>query len=59
MHNIPGTPRLHQGDPAATAPHIGEHTREICRALDLDDAAIDTLRDNGVIGIYGENTHTD
>lgn len=54
MHNIPGTPRLHQGDLAATAPHIGEHTREICRALDLDDAAIDALRDKGVISIYGD-----
>ncbi|MDH3702736.1 MAG: CoA transferase [Alphaproteobacteria bacterium] len=59
MHNIPGTPRLHQGDLAATAPHIGEHTREICRTLDLDDAAIDALRDNGAIEIYGEDMHTD
>jgi len=55
MHNIPGTPRLRQGALTATAPHIGEHTREICRALELDDAAIDALRDNGAIRIYGED----
>ncbi len=59
MHNIPGAPRLHQGSLAATSPHIGEHTREICAGLCLDGGAIDALRDIGAIGIYGETAASD
>jgi crotonobetainyl-CoA:carnitine CoA-transferase CaiB-like acyl-CoA transferase len=36
--------------PETRVPWVGEHTRDVLRAeLDLDDAALDRLIDNGVI----------
>jgi crotonobetainyl-CoA:carnitine CoA-transferase CaiB-like acyl-CoA transferase len=54
LHNIPGLARITDGDALATAPHIGEHSREILRGLGLDDAAVDALVEKGAVGDFGK-----
>jgi crotonobetainyl-CoA:carnitine CoA-transferase CaiB-like acyl-CoA transferase len=39
--------------PLRPAPHLGEHTREILREVAFDDAVIDDLLEQGVIGESG------
>ena len=48
---LPGHARAAQGDPLAHAPHIGEHSREVLRALGHSDAEVDTLRDRGAVAV--------
>jgi crotonobetainyl-CoA:carnitine CoA-transferase CaiB-like acyl-CoA transferase len=54
MHNV--IPRLSDtpGRFRRPAPQLGEHTAEILRELGLDNAAIEGLADDGVIGLQKE-----
>lgn len=51
MPSIPGHPRATQGSPLAHAPHIGEHSRDVLRAMGYSDSEIDGLRDQGAVTV--------
>lgn len=52
MINIPGTPGLEPGSFAATAPHLGEHSREILREAGYPAGEIDELISAAAVGQY-------
>ena len=47
--NMPGVPKLVQGDHHAISPTLGQHSREILLEYGYDDSAIDALVADGVI----------
>jgi crotonobetainyl-CoA:carnitine CoA-transferase CaiB-like acyl-CoA transferase len=49
--SLPGHPRLRPGEARGHTPHLGEHSREVLRGLGYGDAEIDTLRDEGAVGV--------
>jgi crotonobetainyl-CoA:carnitine CoA-transferase CaiB-like acyl-CoA transferase len=52
MPRLPGFDAATAGDPRYHAPHIGEHGREVLRALGYADDDISGLEDRGVIGSW-------
>ena len=47
--NIPGMPKYVQGDRMATAPDLGEHTRQIMADIGYSTAEIDAFIESGVV----------
>jgi CoA:oxalate CoA-transferase len=47
--NMPGTPKLEQGEKHAVSPTLGQHTREIMADMGHDASTIDKLMADGVI----------
>jgi crotonobetainyl-CoA:carnitine CoA-transferase CaiB-like acyl-CoA transferase len=57
MRTVAVTPKLSETPGQVVSPypeHIGQHTREILSRMGLSDSEINTLRDEGVLGVYEE-----